>query len=388
VKRLAALVACCAFWGASQEAPQKLPAPYKDGRKSPSTFEGPGRELPEPKDTREVLIGYYGPAGDSHPDGGIVWQGVSLAIEEANREGGCHGKPFRLVSRWSENPWRAGAALVSRMALVDRVWTIIGSIDGAGTHLAEQVVVKALLPLVNPVATDRSIHMAGVPWMFSIVQGDDLHAAVLARALRDRSLVILSATDHDSRAFCGCLKAACGRENAKIRLQLEFEPGRPDLSELARDASTTRPDAIVVVAGVRDSARLVRLIRKEAFPGVIGGGPLFGRAAFAAQAGSAAEGALFPWVGEPTRGFRLHFAARFGREPDYAAACAYDSIRVVVAAIRKAGLNRVRIRDAIAVLPPYEGASGHIEWDEFGQNRRPPILALIRSGQAAVTSLR
>jgi ABC-type branched-subunit amino acid transport system substrate-binding protein len=388
MKRLAALLVCCGFWGASQEAPRQASTEYKDSRKSPSTFEGPGRELPEPDNVREVLIGYYGPASDSHPDGGILWQGATLAIEEANREGGYYGKPFRLVSGWSENPWRAGAAFVTRMAFKDRVWAIIGSIEGAGTHLAEQVVVKALLSLVNPVATDRSIHMAGVPWMFSIVQGDDTHSAVLARALRGRTLVILSATDHDSRAFCGCLKAACVQKNAKIKLQLEFEPGRSDLSELVRNASNARPDAIAVVAGVRDSVRLVKLLRDKAFPGVIAGGPLFGRASFAAQAGIAAEGALFPWVGKPAPAFRRSFAQRFGSQPDYAAACAYDSVRVAVAAIRKAGLNRARIRDAIAVLPPYEGASGHIEWDEFGQNRRPPILAVIRSGQAAAAPLR
>ena len=381
MKHLAALAACCALWGASQQAP------YKDGRRLPGTFEGPGRELPEPN-VAEVLIGYYGPADESHPEGGILWQGATLAIEQANREGGYKGRPFRLVPRWSENPWRAGAALITRMAFVDRVWAIIGSIEGAGTHLAEQVVVKALLPLVNPVATDRSIHMAGVPWMFSTVQGDDLHSAVLARALRGRTIVILSATDHDSRAFCGYLKPACGREDAKLKLQLEFEPGRPELSELARNASNARPDAIIVVAGARDSARLVKLLREEAFPGVIAGGPLFGRAEFAAQAGAAAAGALFPWVGDPTPAFRRLFADRFGRQPDYAAACAYDSVRVVVAAIRGAGLNRARIRDAIAALPPYVGASGPIEWDEFGQNRRPPVLAMIRSGFPVVAPAR
>ena len=383
MRRLAALLVCCAFWGASQEAPRDAPSPYKDGRKSPSTFEGPGRELPEPEDFREIPIGYYGPPDNSHPDGGVLWQGATLAIEEANREGGYKGRPFRLVPRWSENPWRAGAALITRMAFVDRVWVVIGSIEGAGTHLAEQVVAKALLPLVNPVATDRSIHMAGVPWMFSIVQGDDLHSAVLARALHGRTLVILSATDHDSRAFCGCLKSACARENAKVKLQLEFEPGRPELSELARNASHARPDAIAVVAGVADSARLVKFLRDEAFPGVIAGGPLFGRASFVAQAGTAAEGALFPWVGAPAPDFRQSFDQRFGSQPDYAAAGAYDSVRVVVSAIRKAGLNRARIRDAIAALPPYRGASGRVEWDEFGQNRRPPVLATIRSGQAA-----
>jgi ABC-type branched-subunit amino acid transport system substrate-binding protein len=247
-------------------------------------------------------------------------------------------------------------------------------------------VAKALLPLVNPVATDRSIHMAGVPWMFSAVQGDDLHAAVLARALRGNGIVLLSATDHDSRTFSRYFRTACAREKVNIKLALEFEPGRPDLAELARSARLAAPDAAAVVAGTEDSARLVTLLREEHFSGLIGGDPRFGRTSFVSRAGAAAEGAIFPWVGETAGQFRSTFAGRFGNPPDYAAACAYDSVRIVVAAIRGGGLNRARIRDSIAALSPYDGASGRIEWDEFGQNRREPVLAAVSGGTVGLVS--
>ncbi|HEX8984632.1 MAG TPA: ABC transporter substrate-binding protein [Bryobacteraceae bacterium] len=376
--RLAALVLCFAVWGASQEAP-----PYKAPPRKPATFEGPGSDLPEPRDLREVVIGYYGPSGDTHPEGGILWQGATLAIEEVNRAGGYKGKPFRLAARWSENPWRGGAALITRMAFEDRAWAIIGSIEGAGTHLAEQVVAKALLTLVNPVATDRSVHGAGVPWMFSIVQGDDQHAAALAGALAGRTIVTLKATDHDSRAFAAFLKTACASAHVRTRLEVEFEAAKPDLGDAARNAMADPADAIVVVANPRDSARAVKALRAAGYRGRIAGGPWFGRAVFAAEAGASAEGALFPWPAEPSAAFVRTFTARFQREPDYAAACAYDSVRVVAAALQKAGLNRSRIRDAVADITPYNGASGLIEWDQTGQNRRPPVLAKIENGRPA-----
>jgi branched-chain amino acid transport system substrate-binding protein len=261
------------------------------------------------------------------------------------------------------------------------VWAIIGSIDGSGTHLAEQVVVKAMVSLVNPVATDRGIHMAGVPWMFSVVQGDDMHSSLLARALRRRNIVIVSATDHDSRAFSRLLKSGCGREAVSIKLHLEFDPARADLSPLALSAAAVSPEAVVIAASARAGARAVKALRESGFGGAIFGGPWFGRASFAGQSGAHAEGVRFSWVGEPAPDYRRRFAARFGGPPDYAAASAYDSVRIVIAAIREAGLNRARIRDALAKLSPYEGASGRIEWDEFGQNRRPPVLAIIRNGQ-------
>ena len=290
--RLAALVLCCAVWGASQEAP-----PYKATPGSPAIFEGPERDAPEPRDIREVVIGYYGPSEDAHPEGGILWQGATLAIEEVNRAGGYKGKPFRLAARWSENPWRGGAALITRMAFEDRVWAIIGSIEGAGTHLAEQVVAKALLTLVNPVATDRSVHGAGVPWMFSIVQGDDQHAAALARALAGRTIVTLKSTDHDSRAFAAFLKTACSSANVRTRLEVEFEAAKPDLHDAARNAVAEPPMPSWSWPAPRDSARAVKALRAAGYRGLIAGGPWFGRAVFAAEAGEAAEGALFPLVG-------------------------------------------------------------------------------------------
>ena len=383
-RRRAALLLGCALTGTAQEVPRPTGTPYKGGRGAPAGFEGPGRELPEPTGLREILIGYYGPEGDSHADGAILWQGAALALDELNREGGYEGKPFRLVSRWSENPWRGGAAAVTRMAFEDRVWAIVGSVDGAGTHLAEQVVVKALLALVNPVATDRSIHMAGVPWMFSVVQGDDQHTRLLAAALEGRGVVLFSATDHDSRAFTAMLRTAFGQSRTEIRLLIEFEPDRPELTEPVRSMIAAKPETVVVIAGARPSARCVLALREAGYAGTVAGGPWFGRAVFAEGAGSAAEGALFPSVGEISSDFERKFSAAFQHRPDYAAAGAYDAVRIVAAAIRTAGANRARIRDAIEKIGIWHGAGGDIEWDEYGQNQRSPVLVRIAAGRAVL----
>ena len=93
--------------------------------------------------------------------------GTTMAIEEANAEGGYKETPFRLKPGWSENPWASGVSSVVRMAYLERVWAIIGSIDGSTTHLAEQVVAKARVTQIDPASTDRSVNMANVPWVFS-----------------------------------------------------------------------------------------------------------------------------------------------------------------------------------------------------------------------------
>jgi len=184
-------------------AAQDLPAPYMDRTKRQMRYEGPGGDEPEPEGLDEVRIGYFGPSDPAHAEGGSFWQGAVRAIEELNREGGYRGLPFRLLARWSDSPWSAGGRMVVEMAYNDRVWAILGSIDGVATHVAEQVVTKALLPLIDPGSTDRTVNAAMVPWTFSCLPGDPAIADVLAPRLAaeagDAGPVLVSSTGHDER---------------------------------------------------------------------------------------------------------------------------------------------------------------------------------------------
>lgn len=355
----------------SFQQPPRNPPVNRDARQQRPGYYGPGRDEPEPQGLREVRIGYFGPSDPSHPEGGAIWLATVRAIDEANREGGYKGLPFRLVPGWSENPWAGGISRVTRMAYEDKVWAVIGSIDGAATHLAEQVVVKARLTLINPASTDRSVHGANVPWIFSCPPGDHLQAPVLVQALGHEPFTLVSATDHDSRAFTAELKSALARSRMSPLSHIEFRPGTNEFSGLVERVAVSK--AIVIVAGARDSARLVGALRQVRFSGPILGGPAMGRKIFTDEAGPAAEGVLFPLLVESSD----------GRFADYAAAHAYDAARLLIAAIRKAGLNRARIRDAVQELSPWPGVSGEIRWDNLGQNARPVRLGTVRGGRVA-----
>ncbi|MGB5752976.1 MAG: ABC transporter substrate-binding protein, partial [Thermoanaerobaculia bacterium] len=155
--------------------------PYHEFRLQPLEYVGPATEGPDLASLTEVAIGWFGPSDPDHALHGDLWVAANLAVEEANEAGGLHGLPVRLVPRWSENPWGTGVGQVARMVHEDQVWAILGSVDGSGTHLAEQVVAKARLALVSPVSTDESVNLAGVPWMFSLAPGDHLWAPLIAR---------------------------------------------------------------------------------------------------------------------------------------------------------------------------------------------------------------
>ena len=381
----AVLVAAMAVGAEPQTA--ATPHAFADARSRAVGYEGPGREDPAPTDVTEVRLGYFGPSDPNHPEGGDFWRGASLAVEETNAEGGYEGHPFRLVTGWSDSPWRAGVVRVTEMVFQEHVWAIVGSIDGATSHLAEQVVAKAFVTLVSPGSTDKTVNMANVPWMFSCLPSDAAQAPVVGRALLAASggdFVLASGTDHDSRAAVKELAEWLSRESANPRLRLELGGDEPSLTDVTARIAEAHPAAILVVAEARSAARLVSALRAARYRGRIIGGATLGRESFRREGGADDDGVVFPLLYEPGArwdAFAERFTGRFGQPPDYAAGQAYDSVRLLAAAVREAGLNRARIRDAVRGLSPWSGVTGILDWDALGQNRRAVTLGTIRHGR-------
>lgn len=374
--------------GADSPEPAGAKAPFFDRRKLPLEYAGPGREAPEPEDVREVRIGYFGPDDPAHPEGGDLWCAASLAVEQANRQGGYRGKPFRLLARWSDNPWTGGAAHVTRLVYEDGVWAILGGIDSASTHLAEQVTTKARLPLICAASSDRTANSAIVPWIFSLLPGNQLQAPVLAaelaRRLGRQPFVVISGEDHDSRSFMAELNRSLVKHRLAPQFQFVYRPADADNSDLARRALQSGPAAVLLVADARGSARLVLEVRAAGFQGQVFGGPAMGRRQFLESAGGAAEGAVLPLLAEPGEQwpeFEETFQKRFQRSPDYAAAGTYDAVQLLIAAVRTAGLNRARIGDALRAISPQDGVAGRVCWDTLGGNTRPVHLGTVSAGR-------
>ncbi len=236
------------------------------------------------------------------------------------------------------------------MAYVDKVWAVISGIDGVTAHLAEQVVAKARLTLIDQGSTDKTVNMAYVPWTFSLAPSDAAIAEALYSAVSAAEFVVFSATDHDSRASSSELLSLLRRQHRTPRRHVEFAPGA-----LAADALAAQADApvAVVIAGPVDSARLIIALRHSKPAVVIYGGPACARQSFREAAGTAARGVNFPELG--------------AGDPDCAATYGYQAVRLLVEAVRKAGLNRARVRDAVQ-----ESGS----WNELNRRERP-----VRMGQ-------
>jgi ABC-type branched-subunit amino acid transport system substrate-binding protein len=303
-------------------------APYRTAEPMPRSYDAPAR-------VAEAAIGLFGPGDARHETGGTIYCGVALALEEANRGGGFRGAPFRLISRWHDDPWRGGASAVVKLAYADNVAGVIGGLGGETAHLAAQIAAKALLPVVDAVGTDESVNQAGLPWIFSCAPGDSAIAAWMKERAGGEACALACGIDHDSRRLGAKAQAALPNVARRVEVDADEESAAALLAESGARVA-------VVIARARTTAAVARMLPG---PMRVLGGPAAASRLYAAQGGRRVE---TPVLRPGHEAIRQAVEKRFGVAADVFAVLAYDAARALVESIREAGLDRARVRDRLA----------------------------------------
>lgn len=363
---------------------QQSPQPYYDFAEAGAGFYGAGREDPDPADLDTVRIGVLGP--EKGPDGVELRAAIGIALEEANREGGYRRRiPYTMTFRPDDGPWGVAASRVVDLVYEDKVWAIIGGLDGQRTHIAELVVAKAWVPVVSPWASDTSVDYANVPWVFRCGPADSSQVDALvgyAKARGFKSLVAL--TEIGREAYTGFKRLDEGLQKERLHLAAHLQYPQADPTLVIPRIHEFTPDAILVWGSAHAAIPLIEGLRSAGIDVPVLGpsalatweitsrGSAIGEVIVAAPFDLSSEGA-------GSASFAARFKARSGSVPSPLAFYAYDTARLVVAAIESAGLNRPRIRDALARIS-FDGITGRIEFDSLRGNMAKPVLMRIRNG--------
>lgn len=381
--------------------PERL-APYRGDKRppyrriftDPPVFRGGGRDKPEPKGLKAVRIGLVAPLRGTRDDreGLSFRDGVDLALEEANAEGGYRGAlPFELVVKNDADAWGSASNTFAEMAYKHRVWAILGSIDSDSTHVGIRAGLKAELLTVTVGSNDPTITETGIPWIMRVTPDDRQVGYRLAlHVFEERklaSVAILRSSDRYGRFGVKEFRDAARRLGHPVPAEVLVDPGEEDLENALDRVTASDPEAVVLWMRAGDAARAARRMRARRMRQLILGTDRIANAEFIRLAGQAAEGVVsVSWMDAGReagkwRGFLKRFKDRYGTEPDAFAAYGYDAAGILLRGIRSAGLNRARILDAVTGLASYDGVTGRIEFDTVFQNVTPPVIAEVRGGR-------
>jgi len=357
---------------------------------TPVEFVGSRGATINPELLGEIRIGLFAPTSPEHPVGLAMFEGANLAIEQVNVSGGLDGVPFRLLSRWDDDPWRGGSKEMIKLVYEDSVWAVIGSINGEATHVAEQVVTKAWLPLLSPVSADPTLTYIRIPWMFRLPPDDEKQAAVIVRVgITANSLSrvgLITSTDHDGRIFGQEMRERMSVVQTHPVFHLQVAVSKTELTEIAHRVSSFGPDGVIVrlpageILKLLDSFKSNGLSVPVLIPWVPGLRPsgLRGR-----YDGEILYVSPFSDTDNPSfTAFARDYQERYGVMPSPSAAYTFDAVNIVVQSLKESGLNRAGLRDAVAGASGYVGVTGRISWDNAGGNQTEPVLTAVPGAAA------
>lgn len=367
--------------------------PYLEFFAERQPFLGTGRDKPAPAGLESVRIGILAPLDDASAESAMgrrMLQGATLAAEEANAAGGLRGLPFELIVEDDVGPW--GASSNKMLALADTgVWAVLGSIDGQSTHIALRVALKLEVPLVTSGSTDPTLTETRIPWFVRVNADDRQNGYALASyVFREKGLrhvALLRANTRYGRVGVAEFTDAARRLQKPILLELRYGTGDRDFSAQLDRIRGAHAEAVVLWGDSEDMARIVRQMRERGMAQPVFGPDRLLAREFVESVGTAGEGVVAVDLWNPRRDdpaldrFRRAYRERFGEPPDAIAAHAYDGMSLIIESVRRAGLNRTRIRDALSELDEYDGVTGHIPFDPTLADVGPVYLAVFEGGR-------
>ncbi len=352
---------------------RKFSKPYKEWYLTEDTlaYNGAARErtIEEIGESPTVNIGFLGPLQNNPeaPYGQAMLKGAQLALEEANARGGfggnnrVMGKQYVLKIHDDVAQWGASSTEAVKMAFDEHVVAVLGSIDGASTHIMLRVNLKLEVPIMDTGTTDPTVTETRIPWLIHNFPDDRQQGYALADFIfKQRNLKRIGVIRTQSRyARVGVAKFvdSAKRLGHVPVLEVKFERGDQDFLTQLKMLKNARLDGVVIWGEAGEAGLILKQMRETGMKQPVFGASRMDYSLLLEKAGSAAEGLVTTAALDESRTdakwqeFAKKFSEKYGMQPDAYAAYAYDGMNMLVAAIEKAGLNRGKDHGCVPRLP-------------------------------------
>ncbi|MGB7846474.1 MAG: ABC transporter substrate-binding protein [Candidatus Acidiferrum sp.] len=384
---------------------RKFSKPYKEWFLTDDTlgYNGAARERlsKEIGDSETVNIGFLGPIQNNpeSPYGIAMLHGAQLAIEQANAKGGyrapgsTHSKNYVLKVHYDSAQWGASSTEAVKMVFDEQIVGVLGSVDGASTHIMLRVALKLEFPIMDTATTDPTVTETRIPWLIHNFPDDRQQGYALAEAVfKECKLKRIGVIRTQSRyARVGVQKFIdeAKRLGHVPVLEVKFERGDQDFATQLRMLQNAHVDGVVIWGEVPEAAKILTQMRAMEMKQPVFGPSRLCYAQIIDLAGPDAEGLVTATAMDPTRvdaswlEFKKGYRAKFNEEPDAYAARAYDGMNILIHSVEKAGLNRGKIMDVLRDYQghEYEGVAGNAQFDHTLNNIAPITMAKVEAGK-------
>lgn len=342
--------------------------------------------------TRPIPVGFSGELTGKQADLGIQGRdGAQLAVMTLNEKGGVAGRPVELIVR--DDLGTPEGALAVDQALIDAgVVAIIGHMTSGQSVAALPLIEETETVMLSP--TTSTPELTGLDdHFFRINPDNDLEAYNLAfQAYRRHGLTRIAAIYNDEnaaythtfwRSFSRAFEDLGGQNVGEIVFN---SSARPDFGPLLAELRESDPEGLLIIASAVDTALIAQVMRRQEWPIQLFASGWAATDALIQNGGRAVEGIEIVMnydinsQSPALLDFRARYRELFGRHPTFAASQAYEATMLLAAALEKTGGQADGLRQALLSIEDFQGLTGPISLDPFGDVVRSQYLITVQDG--------
>lgn len=320
-------------------------------------------------------------------------KGAELALEQLNASKAIPDATLSLQVEDSKGDPQEAANVAQKFVSEGDITAVIGDFSSTASLAAAPIYQRAGVIMITPVASHPDITKTG-NYIFRdtpIASSECGAVTSWAKELGFKKVAVIGRNDDYGRAYGQIFRQQAEAYGATVVGEEYIAGDTQDLKPLITGMRARQPQAVFLALFQVEAALLFRQSREMNFhPTFMSGAGLF-NPQLLTLARSAANGMLlvstyFPDSDRPeVKAFVAAFKAKYNVVPSKFSAHTYDSVGMVVNAIKTAGsTDRAKVRDALAATKDYKGVTGNISFDK---NREVtyPLLRLTIQDEKFVT---
>jgi branched-chain amino acid transport system substrate-binding protein len=357
---------------------------------------------------REVRVGHVHPlSGPLAFDGGLVVNGLILAVEEINGAGGIKsmgGARLTLVGGDSQSKVDVGSSEAERL-LREGVVTLMGPYQSPVAYNVSQLCEKERTPFVITVAVADNITERGFEYTFRVQPNaramttrslDHLGELAKSSGVAVKTIAVLHEDSLFGTSIAGHVERHAKTLGMEVVLKVGYNFRTPDLTNEVAKVKVSRPDLVIVSGYFPDAIVVARTatehrLETRAVTGIANGG--FSNPKFLADQPQLADLIMDGNYWHNPRSERAKrvmeaYQKRFNAPMSSHSVQSYSAAMVLRDALERAGSpDRGQIREALAKtnLTDHILPQGPIQFDKTGENvNAQPALLQNQSGKTVV----
>ena len=322
-------------------------------------------------------------------------EGVKLAVEEINKDGGIDGKKIEYVSKDNKSDNNEAASVAANLTTKDEVVAIVGPATSGATKATLPNLTKAKTPAVTPSGTDDAITVQKgkvQDYIFRSCFQDSFQGIVLAKYadenLKADKAVILG--DNSSDYASGLKKAFKETYKGEIVAEENFTAGDKDFQAMLTKIKDKDFNVIYIPGYYTEAGLIIKQAREMGIEQPIIGADGFGDEKLIETAGASNVKNVY-YTGhfstkapatDKVEPFVAAFEKKYGKQPSSFNALAYDSVYMIKQAIEDEGkATPEAINKGLANLKDFEGVTGTITMDKEHNPVKSAVVLGLTDGK-------